>query len=243
MTRVRLHLHQGEFLAPFTSTLSFVRRQWRRVFTLFALIHGALVYAGLAYGAWQPSLSADEADRAVDMVLKQEPAGFSIKTAHPLGVQVLLVERREKKHKGDEQTSFVEVFVFDYIRNVTQLSLVDLAANMVVETTDVNSVHLPLTDQEISHSKAAISNHHELTERVSRELGFDNNPATTELNLADLQARVSVWVPGRSEYADTAKCDRQRCALISLFTNDDYSISVEPVVNLHSGEVFIDLIQ
>lgn len=238
MTPFRPHLYQGEFFALPSIVLSFFRRRCGGVFTLFAII-----YAGLVCGAWQPSLTSDEAARAVDMVLKQEPAGFSVKRSHPLGVQVLLVERREIKHAVDEQIGFVEVFLFDYIRNATQFSLVDLAANMVVETTDINSAHLPLTEQEISHSKAAISNHYALSERVRRELGFDGNSASTEFRIADLQARVSVWVPETSNHADISRCDHERCALISLFTSDDYSISVEPVVNLQSGEVFIDLFQ
>ena len=63
-----------------------------------------------------------------------------------------------------------------------------------------------------------------------------------ETDLADLQTRVSIWVPkGNTEAHEN--CSRERCALISLFTAANYSFSIEPVVNLMSGEIYLDTVR
>ena len=61
--------------------------------------------------------------------------------------------------------------------------------------------------------------------------------------LTDLQTRVSILVPNKKTGDKPELCQRERCALISLFGADNYSFSIEPVVNLMSGDIYLDLIQ
>lgn len=222
----------------------------------------AVLVTEQASGAWQQPLSEDELSQAIGIALTDSDAAYQSlqgtrraaqvaqdnSAVHPLGIQVLLAERKEVKNAAANANKYAEVFLFDYALGKTLLKLIDIDQGIAVETRTVNSVHLPLTDAEIQYAKSLMLNNAELDERVNTELaGIDNDGASnatgsTQTGLASLDARVSIWVPGL-EQASRSHCDRERCALVSLFTNDDYSLSVEPMVNLSTGEVSVDLFQ
>jgi len=205
----------------------------------------AIAVTEQASGAWQQPLSEDELSQAIGIALTDSDAAYQSlqgtrraaqvaqdnSAVHPLGIQVLLAERKEVKNAAADANKYAEVFLFDYALGKTLLKLIDIDQGIAVETRTVNSVHLPLTDAEIQYAKSLMLNNAELDE-----------PGSTQTGLASLDARVSIWVPGL-EQASRSHCDRERCALVSLFTNDDYSLSVEPMVNLSTGEVSVDLFQ
>jgi len=159
-----------------------------------------------------------------------------VSDAHPLGVQILLVELKETKHRSEQTARLVEVFLFDYDGAGTHRKLVDVDSREIVTSTEISSAHLPLTDQEIAYGKALMWQDTELLQRLSVELNHSTD-------IADLQSRVSVWVPGRDDQSGLSHCDVERCALVSLFTEDNDSLPVEPVINLMRSQVYTDLVQ
>ena len=214
------------------------------------------------YASWQDPLSADEVSSATAIVMSQFSLGDLDKSAlsasargtrelrssdnfqHPLGVQVLLVELKEKKQNSVQTPRLAEVFVFDYQRGVTELNLIDVESDELIASRDIASVHLPLSEEEINYSKNLLWNYSEFKERLQSEAEtLDLLPGITNGELIDLQTSVSILVPNRGAGSQSAQCNIDRCALISLFTDDNYNFSIEPVINLMSGEIYLDLVQ
>ncbi len=219
-----------------------------------------VLFAGQLGADWQQPLTADEISRSVGIARYSRPvdrtrlssdfgnaAKHNVRSpltntrAHPLGVQILLVELREQK-KPLSESRLVEVFLFNYDRRVAELNVIDIDQGALISTTDIDTAHLPLSDTEIEYSRSLIWNHDELKARVRHELSLLQTGGVGE-DLSRLQARVSIWVPQSTDQSGASGCDRERCAFISLFTENDYSFSVEPVVNLISGEIYIDLVR
>ena len=205
--------------------------------------------------SWQTPLNDEEIKKAADAAMSQYASGATARpdgvglrsisstgTAHPLGVQVLLIELKEQKRPADQASRIAEVFLFNYLRGVTEFKLFDVERNELIATRDIPSVHLPLADTEISYSKALIWNNPEFIERIRTEYEAVQSLSAGDSDLADLQTRVSIWVPNGSTEAHE-NCSSERCALISLFTQANYSFSIEPVVNLMSGEIYLDTVR
>jgi len=224
------------------------------------IMAGITMFAGFSNhlnAAWQQSLSEEETTHAVTIVLSSQVSGamsagapsersrtvqsgdlsLTDPNVHPLGVQILLVELREKKNASLGDLRLAEVFLYNYPRQTTELHLINLDQGVLLQTTEVDTAHLPLSDEEIEYSKQLVFNHDQLTARVNNELSRIQG-----VELGGLQQRVSVWVP-TTRQAGSSGCENQRCALLSLFTANEQSLVVEPVVNLISGDVFIDLVQ
>lgn len=219
-----------------------VQQQLLRVFALVAAS-----ISGDLWGDWKPPLSVIEHDRAVDVALGRDAQLNWQRTAknlipqtdgttHPLGVQILLVELKELKTRSATDERVVEVFLFDYDRGDTRRKLIDVDTLEIVATTEIASAHLPLTDEEIQHGKNLMWQDTDVLKRIRAEL-------SGVVDLSALQARVSVWVPGDVAQTGTSNCGHERCALVSLFTDGNYSLSVEPVINLMRGQVYTDLVQ
>lgn len=211
------------------------------------------------HASWQVPLNAEEVGNVTSAAMSQyvsddssSPAGIqnqrelrSISSnsipQHPLGVQVLLVELKEQK-ASDQAVRLAEVFVFDYQRGVTELNLVDVERNELIDKRYISSVHLPLSEAEITYSKALIWNNAEFKSRVQREIETLQTDSGN-VDFTDLQTRVSVLVPNGRMADQSELCGANRCALISLFSADNYSFSIEPVINLMSGDIYLDLVQ
>lgn len=223
-----------------------------------------------AYSAWQAPLSNDEIIRATAIAMSDPPPGqqnpmgsspqvgldeFRRSTqanvriapaeSHPLGSQILLIELKEEKNSSTPTVRLAEVFVFDYLRGIAELNLIDVEQNTLILKQEIPSVHLPLSDAEISYSKFLVSNNAELKRRIKDEIIATGQalPITSEQLLSELQTRVSIWVPNSPVQSGASNCDHERCALISLFTADHYNFAIEPVVNLMHGDIYTDLIK
>lgn len=230
----------------------------------------AFIPTGYLRGSWQTPLDEEEISRAASIAMValvhvgqerkdsvaqsggtadralQADSSVEQKNRHPLGTQVLLIELREQKKQSDQAARVAEVFVFDYERGVAELNLVEVEQNYLISKQILTTPHLPLAVEEISYSKSLVWNNAEIRELIDSEIhksGLLDLDDSTRFELPDLQTRVSIWVPNNPEQAGLSHCHWQRCALISLFTDSNYNFSVEPVVNLMSGDIFIDLIQ
>ena len=217
--------------------------------------------------AWQTPLNAEEIQNAASAVTSQVTSkdkgnfvapvdrGSNTETRtinsagnlqHPLGVQVLLVELKEQKQPVEQATRIAEVFIFNYQLGVAQLNLFDVEKNQLISTREIPSAHLPLSEQEIEYSKTLIWNNAEFRERIQTEYeSFATVPDSTinSIETMGLQTRVSIWVPNRNAGSQSELCVQQRCALISLFSEENHSFSIEPVISLMSGQIYLDLVQ
>lgn len=231
------------------------------------LIFGLLAYSALLFANWQQPLNKSEVDAAAAIALaghtvtttkQTESPGKSVESAftafrrssisnnhsHPLGTQILLIELQEQKKQSLQRLA--EVFLFDYQRGVTERKLVDVESKLLVDSRDIASVHLPLSQTEIRYSTELIWSNSEINQRVRDEMiasGAGMEHGGLAGDVSRLLTKVSIWVPDNPGQAGVSQCDSQRCALISIFTLDNYNFSVEPVVNLMSGDIFVDILQ
>lgn len=202
---------------------------------------------------WQDALTESEISHAIEL------AGLSINAvvplptdtveankttlrqngAHLLGTQLLLVELKEQKKASPDQR-MAEIFTYNYNSQIARLHIVDMQHRVMISVQDISSAHLPLSDVEIDYANWLLWSNSDLRQGVLREIeNLQLTPSTTSTTLTD--ARVSVWVPGSPEHGASSGCNLQRCALFSLYTKNRDSLTIDPVVNLVTGEVFTDL--
>jgi len=201
-----------------------------------------------ANSAWQAPLTLQEKNAAESAALNHQSTSATTRRSsisnpdHPLGVQTLLIEPQEQKKTSPGSQKIAEVFTFNHHTHSAERTLVDLPSNTVISTEQIHGVHLPLSDAEIDFSIEAVRNDTQVQTKIFEEhasIGHRNTPDVLE----GLQLRVSIWVPTTPAHAGNSQCDQERCALISLFDADNLSYVTEPVVNLKTQQIFLDVIR
>ncbi len=229
--------------------------------TLLSALLALISFPSLA--GWQPALTANEQATATSLALqsiatrsaaassgKSESAqtrngnaGNELPVGSPqLEIEVLLVEVQHSKK--NRIARIAEVFVFDYQRGVTELHRVNMENDEVIEVIEIASPHLPLNSREQQAATALAVTNDQVRQQLETEYQRAFGRALTTFDEIDM--KVSVWQPqphqsNSSEIART--CDHERCALISVFTRDNYSFSLEPVVNLMQNVVYPEALQ
>jgi len=160
------------------------------------------VYAGL---------SAVQLHRTTQLVnqLQWQQAIRKSANAHPLGVQTLSIELAERK-KGT-QTRHIKVFQYNYISQNSRLVVVDIDTGNIVKQQSISSVHLPLNEVEIDYARTLVENTHTLMDTINDEQQRRGLMQLADLSTLDVKA--SVFEP----LSSTHTCQRERCALLSLF--------------------------
>jgi len=150
-------------------------------------------------------------------------------TTHPLGIQTLSVERKEIKQEPD--TLLINVYQFNYPLEQARLISVDISDERILGNQAIESVHLPLNDNEISFARKLLSSQEDILAKLRDEQV--RRGVTTFVELSQLDVKASVFEP-----LDTSHpCHRQRCALMSLFDQTRTVFSIEPVINLQTIQV------
>lgn len=238
-------------------------RRWNCIVLLVA----SLFYTKQLLAAWQQPLSEDEVARVAAIIVSSDSSlngellqglatprtDTKLRSAlggvdngllrHPLGTQILLVELKEQKKQSEQPRRLAEVFIYDYQRGVTELSVIDVEQERVIRKQTIATAHLPLVETEIDYVQQRIWNNAEISQRLQQEMHSSGGVAISGSSLSRLQTRVSIWVPTNPAQSGASNCVDERCALTSIFTEDNYNFSLEPVVNLMSGEIYLDLVQ
>ncbi len=157
-----------------------------------------------------------------------------------LGFEVLFIELQEVKFRTSEFPRLAEVYVFNYVTGIASVMLVDVESQRVVNSRQINNIHLPLNDREVQVATQLVLNKQALKTELALE--YEKQTGKPLVSLQQLDMKVSIWNPGNAgQYSQD--CKLTRCALVSLFTKNHYNFSVEPVVNLSTSSVNIDWVQ
>lgn len=143
---------------------------------------------------------------------------------HPLGAQTLSIELDERKKNKSSRRA--RVYQYNYNTQQSRLILVDLINRDVVSEQKINSIHLPLNDQEIATARTMVENSPEIMAMLSAEHQTRGLPPLS--NLDNLDVKASIYEPTDQSQL----CADQRCALLSLFDHSRTVFAVEPVINL-----------
>jgi len=172
-------------------------------------------------------LSTDEQNLAMSMAERQvwpQARSSLLNSAHALGIQTLSVELDERKKNNQQHRS--RVYQFNYNSQQSRIVLIDLITGEVVKVQAIDSVHLPLNEQEIETARSLIEQQPDIMAALSEER--QSRGLTTLTDLSNIDVKASVFEPND----DAHVCAKQRCALISLFDGSRTVFSVEPLVNL-----------
>ncbi len=150
-------------------------------------------------------------------------------TVHPLGVQTLSVERKENKREPG--LSHISVYQFNYQLAQARVLSIDVSDNRVLKNQPISSVHLPLSNEEISYARRALSAQEDILRRLRNEQVSRGRTAFSDLSQLDVKS--SIFEPLETSHP----CHWQRCALMSLFDESRTVFSIEPVINLQTMQV------
>jgi len=148
---------------------------------------------------------------------------------HSLGVQTLSIELDERKKTNNQRRA--RVYQFNYSTQQSRLILVDLNSREVIKSQTIDSVHLPLNEQEIETARTLIEQQPYIMDALNEERRVRGLPTLSDLSSLDVKA--SIFEPTDK----TRLCATQRCALLSLFDSTRTVFAVEPVVNLQQLSV------
>ncbi len=202
-----------------------------RLFGLVIAVSACVVSTKAVSTEIYAGLSADQVQRTAELVnvLQWQPATRKSSTAHPLGIQTLSIELAERK-KGS-QSKQIKVFQHNYLSQSSRVVIIDFDTDRVVKQQKINSVHLPLNEAEIEYARALVENNNQLMDLFNQE---QLSRGLSQLHgLSALDVKASVFEPLGAEH----ECQRERCALLSLFDKTNTVLVTEPVVNLLRGTV------
>ena len=192
------------------------------------------------------AIQSSEQPLLLDNAAAAGAAAANNKTPITLGKEVLLVELLYQKQKKNvaqtKQQRIAEVFLFDYETGKTSRYEIDLNTDDVLREQAVASPHLPLNDREQSVAVSLLENDDAAFANLSAE--YQKYFGEALQDAANIDMKVFVWQPPAGNTSAAANdCRTQRCAMISLFTRDNFSFSMEPVVNLMTQSVHTGVIR
>ncbi|MBX2839835.1 MAG: hypothetical protein KTR35_23460 [Gammaproteobacteria bacterium] len=157
------------------------------------------------------------------------PAAARVKPNHVLGVQTLSIELGESKK--NRSARIAHVYQYNHVIEQSRMVSIDLVADTVLDQQTIDSLHLPLSNNEINHAIALLAKAETLLERMRHE---QRNRGVTAFNTLDeLEVKASIFSPMDADHI----CVTNRCALLSLFDSTNTVFTLEPIAILSTGVV------
>ena len=200
----------------------------------------------LMAGEFDP-LNTTEFNRALNLAMPttavmRTAAVSSQNTSSPVAVtavpatETLLVERHINQ-KG-QNGRLADVYSYDYAKNETVFSVVDLTTNKVLSTERKQKLQLPLTANELQRSTDLIFADAEERRLLNTEYQRITGKELTSVSQLNVKAFVfdAESLPERLNPA-SKQCGLHRCAQVLLYTHASVVFEVSPIVNLSKGIV------
>jgi len=203
-----------------------------------------LLLSQVSIAAWLPDLSEQELS-TISAALAQRTKVTqrnreTSKRTHPLGLQVLFVEAQEIKNKSQTSDVLADMFLFDYQNVQASVQVVNATSGELIRTQSLDTLYLPLNDTETNYVLELLRHDNRFFDSLSTE--YMNQFGVELIDNKTIDMKVSIWVPNENLHANSA-CFVSRCALVSVFTDHHYNFSIEPIVDLVSGHVDLELVQ
>lgn len=149
--------------------------------------------------------------------------------------ELLLIERRPTDKEATEQR-LADVYHYDYARNETIHTIVDLDTQQTLSTRHQQYLQLPLTENELQRSSAIIFSDPEQAVLIRNEYQritgeYLNSPQQLNIKAFAFSADT---LPEQLNPA-SQQCGLHRCAQVLLYTHDSLVFEISPIVNLSAG--------
>ena len=130
------------------------------------------------------------------------------------------------------------MYSYDYAKNETVFSVVDLTTNKVLSTERKQKLQLPLTANELQRSTDLIFADAEERRLLNTEYKRITGKELTSVSQLNVKAFVfdAESLPERLNPA-SKQCGLHRCAQVLLYTHASVVFEVSPIVNLSKGVV------
>jgi len=155
----------------------------------------------------------------------------SAKPTHPLGLQTLSIEADWKKHSDGSRVA--RVYQYDHRQLQSRLLVINVDSKALIQEHIINSVHLPLSAQEISYATAALNTDATVLFDINQERFRQSLEPISDLS--NYEAKASIYEPTLV----THPCSTQRCVLFALVDSTLTVSSIEPLVLLSNGQVLL----
>jgi len=223
------------------SVTTSIRQRIRIVAYIAAAVTALLATVWPAMAAAGP-LSAEQQNRALSLASEiawpvgdlessedSETSANEIGVLHSLGIQTISIEEDVIKNNDSHQQ--VRVYQYSYPNFSARLLLVSLANNKVVKQSLIESVHLPLTQDEHEFALTVLSADTDAITLLKADQQRRGHTPFTNIN--ELSVKASIYKPLNKHHS----CTHNRCALLSLFDTTNTVFAAEPIVNLQHGAV------
>jgi len=174
-------------------------------------------------------VARQKAQRVADATQWRQPERILASKTHPLGAQTLSIERQESKLR--QQNVVLRVYQYHYGLQQARLLKVDTDTSRLLASQVLESVHLPLNQVEKDYASALLQTQPRIIARLRAEQS-DRGEAAFK-SLTELDVKASIFEP----IDPTHVCYQHRCVLMSLFDSTHTVFSIEPIINLQSGQV------
>ncbi len=149
--------------------------------------------------------------------------------SHPLGTQTLSVEADWQKNANGQRIA--RAYQFDHDQRQSRLLMIDLDTMQLIKQHRIDSVHLPLNNNETQYARQLLDQHSEMLGAINQERAKQSQTAVGDFS--DYDAKASIYEP----LIKTHPCQTARCVLFALVDTSLTVSSVEPLVNLSTGEI------
>lgn len=222
-------------------TVGDTRRSKLRKYAIIMLLLSVQATAG----AYQAPLNATE--KALAMALIQDTV-LDAAASNPFSrnfhsglasLEWLSIAVKKTKNKNElaRQSRHADVFLYDYRIEKSLYGVVDLQSQQLLEIRALPNHHLPLNSQERSAALTLVWSNKAVVDLISTELtSLDSG---LSINTGNLRAKVAVFQPHHTLSEEEQICQQRRCARINFTTPTQLSLSIEPIVLLATGEVFV----
>ena len=207
--------------------------------TLFTVFAGT----ALAERRGNDPLSRDEIHRVTRALASAAPAAR--KTSNPAATQarlaaanpqqLLLVERRPLDKGVGGSVRHADVYHYDYSRNLLIHSIVDVARSSVVDRYELRNVQLPLVDEEIVRATELLMASPGHRARIAS--AYRRTTGNEFTAIGDLDYKAFVFHADTSSATTATDCGMHRCAQLLLYTPENTSLDLSPIVDLTLGKV------
>lgn len=219
------------------ATQVFVVKPLSRVLRSPGLPHLLLIglVAAATTVAEASSLSAQERSRAA--ALSQASPWRLPRSTTPgvlsngLGVQTVSVEWHERK--TTPHARLARVLQYDHGSRQSRRLIVDVDGNTVIDVLDLPTRHLPLSADEQAWARSRLDRDTTALALINTQRQALGKPQLTDLHSLDVKASIFADTTGRHG------CQLARCALVSLFDDEQRVYTTDVIVRFDDGAVVL----
>lgn len=211
-----------------------------RLFEMALLITAGLFFNSSAVADNTNPLGQDELNKILSLTTQTSATAqrSSTPSAKAATTPELLLVERKPTNKDYPELRLADVYQYDYQRNETIHSIVNVATNQIISSSRQQYLQLPLTENELNRAKSIIFADPEQLRLIENEYLRITGQYLSSPDQLNIKAFVFTEATLPEQLNSASKqCGLHRCAQILMYTADAIVFEISPIVNLSVGIV------